>query len=329
MAKQGKKATKAAKPAPADAAIAAAPQAVLSKYQGFHAETLHRRQFKNAPYNPRSISPRQRGKLRRTIEKFKLVETLVWNRRTGNLVGGHQRISVLDELEGTEDYMLTVSVVDVDDATERALNIALNNPELTGQYDMDLLGQVIEGLMNESPSLVQDAGLDKSTLSQYFGDAFLTGEAADQAAVEAPIVAELNAMYETGAAAEKARNAAKERMAANAANQGQPADAPSPAPAPAGPAQPEPKYDFAGRRKEFNSERKTLDEADVYLALTFDSAEQLAAFRHYIGLDPMLRAMDATSLFNAVGIDVNEMIESYKAAESEGQFSVTGGGEVE
>lgn len=49
---------------------------------------------------------------------------LVWNRRTGILVSGHQRLKALDALEGTEDYELTVSVIDVDDLERRVFYLA-------------------------------------------------------------------------------------------------------------------------------------------------------------------------------------------------------------
>lgn len=47
-----------------------------------------------APYNPRlDLKPGNRGydKLARSIDQWGCVEPLVWNQRTGNLVGGHQR----------------------------------------------------------------------------------------------------------------------------------------------------------------------------------------------------------------------------------------------
>ena len=46
-----------------------------------------------APYNPRiDLQPEdpEYKKLEKSIEEFGLVQLLVWNKRTGNLVGGHQ-----------------------------------------------------------------------------------------------------------------------------------------------------------------------------------------------------------------------------------------------
>lgn len=54
--------------------------------------------IKAAKYNPRKdLKPGdvEYEKLRRSIEEFGYVEPLVWNSRTGNIVGGHQRFKVL------------------------------------------------------------------------------------------------------------------------------------------------------------------------------------------------------------------------------------------
>ncbi|WP_342772860.1 hypothetical protein [Paenibacillus lentus] len=66
-----------------------------------------------AVYNPRiDLQPGdlEYEKLRRSIEEFGYVEPIVWNERTGNMVGGHQRYKILvNELGQTE---VAVSVVD-------------------------------------------------------------------------------------------------------------------------------------------------------------------------------------------------------------------------
>jgi len=99
-----------------------------------------------APYNPRKdLKPGDRDyeSLSRSIEEFGLVEPLVWNTRTGHLVGGHQRFKVLLERGETE---IDVSVVDMPLEKEMALNIALNRIE--GAWDdtklASLLGELIE-----------------------------------------------------------------------------------------------------------------------------------------------------------------------------------------
>lgn len=116
----------------------------LTRYQRFEIVTVNRQAIKKAPYNPRVLDDTARKLLRKNIETNGLVEPLVWNKRTGNLVGGHQRISQIDDLEGRDDYALTVSQVDVDERQEQILNIALNNTNLQGQWDEERVGEIIE-----------------------------------------------------------------------------------------------------------------------------------------------------------------------------------------
>ena len=71
----------------------------ISRFQKFESQDIGREQIQNAPYNPRYIDTAARNKLKEKIKKVGLVETLVWNKQTGNLVSGHQRLSILDELE--------------------------------------------------------------------------------------------------------------------------------------------------------------------------------------------------------------------------------------
>lgn len=84
-------------------------------------------QINAAAYNPRvDLQPGdpEYEKLKQSILSFGYVEPIVWNERTGNMVGGHQRYKIMvNELGHTE---LVVSVVNLDDQQERLLNLALN-----------------------------------------------------------------------------------------------------------------------------------------------------------------------------------------------------------
>jgi DNA modification methylase len=97
-----------------------------------------------APYNPRKdLKPGdpEYEKLRQVIGHFDLVQPLVWNERTGNLVGGHQRLKILKE---RGDVMVAVTVVDLDVNEEKALNLALN--KVQGDWDESKLGDVLQEL---------------------------------------------------------------------------------------------------------------------------------------------------------------------------------------
>lgn len=103
-------------------------------------------QINPAPYNPRAdLQPGdpEYEKLRRSIEVFGYVEPLVWNQRTGNLVGGHQRLKILIE-QGRTD--VEVSVVDLDETREKALNLALN--KIQGRWDDEKLAALLEDLQS-------------------------------------------------------------------------------------------------------------------------------------------------------------------------------------
>ncbi|MFP3589850.1 ParB N-terminal domain-containing protein, partial [Paraburkholderia sp. SIMBA_055] len=68
--------------------------------------------------------------LKASIEHFGYIDPLIWNEKTGNLVGGHQRFKILLESNPTE---IKVSVVSLNEKEEKALNIALNKIE--GDWD--------------------------------------------------------------------------------------------------------------------------------------------------------------------------------------------------
>ena len=126
------------------------PKNKLTRYESFVVEEVGREVLKGAPYNPRRITDDARARLKAKIEKVGLVTPLVWNKRTGNLVGGHQRLSILDELEGRQDYRLRVSVVDVDEREERALNVFLNNQASQGDWDVKALAEIAKEFEGDS-----------------------------------------------------------------------------------------------------------------------------------------------------------------------------------
>jgi ParB-like chromosome segregation protein Spo0J len=99
-----------------------------------------------APYNPRrSLKPTDKAyrKLEASLREFGLVEPLIWNERTGRVVGGHARLGILRAMGVTE---VPVSVVHLSDARERALNVVLNNQEAQGRYDPERLADLMEEL---------------------------------------------------------------------------------------------------------------------------------------------------------------------------------------
>lgn len=70
--------------------------------------------LKPADYNPRiELKPGmpEFEKLSRSIEEFGFIDPPIFNERTGNLIGGHQRVAVASYLGSYDE--IEVSVVDL------------------------------------------------------------------------------------------------------------------------------------------------------------------------------------------------------------------------
>lgn len=101
-------------------------------------------QLNPAAYNPRKdLQPGdpEYEKLKRSIQEFGYVEPIVWNKRTGNIVGGHQRYKVLLDMGMRE---VDCVVVDLDETKEKALNLALN--KIQGDWDYLKLKELLQEL---------------------------------------------------------------------------------------------------------------------------------------------------------------------------------------
>jgi DNA modification methylase len=100
------------------------------------------RDLKPAPYNPRRIDDASLAALTKSMERFGVVEPIVFNKRSGFVVGGHQRLRVL---RGKKVQSVAVVAVDLDETEERALNVALNSSKLTGEFSgklQELLAEI-------------------------------------------------------------------------------------------------------------------------------------------------------------------------------------------
>lgn len=109
-------------------------------------EKLKIEQLNPAAYNPRvNLKPgdQEYERLKKSILEFGYVEPIVWNERTGNVVGGHQRLKVLIEL-GYD--LIDAVVVDLDEDKEKALNLALN--KIGGDWDLEMLSSLLMELSN-------------------------------------------------------------------------------------------------------------------------------------------------------------------------------------
>lgn len=110
--------------------------------------TMKLARLKPAPYNPRTINDHAMGALKESLKKFGVVEPIVFNRRSGYVVGGHQRLKALADL-GVKDVQ--VVVVDLDDKDEKTLNVALN--KITGEWSYGPLADLIRELEKQNADL--------------------------------------------------------------------------------------------------------------------------------------------------------------------------------
>lgn len=102
------------------------------------------KQLTPAPYNPRTelkLGDPAYEKLKRSIETFGYVEPIIFNERSGTVVGGHQRLSVLRDMGVTE---VDCVIVDLDEKDEKALNVALN--KISGEWNLEKLTDLLADL---------------------------------------------------------------------------------------------------------------------------------------------------------------------------------------
>jgi DNA modification methylase len=128
-------------------------------------EKININKLKAAKYNPRKdLKPGdpEFEKLKRSIENFGYVEPIIWNKQTGNVVGGHQRLKILKHLGETE---IDCVIVDVDLTKEKALNVALN--KISGEWDMPLLSDLMKELQAEDFDVTL-TGFDLGEISDLF-----------------------------------------------------------------------------------------------------------------------------------------------------------------
>lgn len=135
--------------------------------------SIDRRQIKNADYNPRVITPKAKEKLKKFLQKRGLLAPITWNKRTGNIVGGHKRLACLDALMGSDAYTIRVAAVDLDDKNERESNVFLNNKEAQGDWDLEAL----EKMIREDNLDIEEAGFDLSDIYALLGDSPLADSA--------------------------------------------------------------------------------------------------------------------------------------------------------
>ena len=119
-----------------------------------------------AKYNPRkALKPgdKEFEKLKNSIQNFGYVEPIVVNIANDNtVISGHQRLSVLKHLGETEAECV---VVEMNEADEKALNIAMN--KVSGEWDVDKLADLMDSLKELNYDLGK-TGFDPPEINELF-----------------------------------------------------------------------------------------------------------------------------------------------------------------
>lgn len=286
--------------------------AVVSRYQKSTKTTVHRSELTGASYNPRSIDKVAARRLRESIRCHGLVGGIVWNRRTGNLVGGHQRIAQLDDLEGGNDYLIEVDAIDVDEVHEREINIALNNLQIQGKFDHDKLAELMLDLHQKGRN-VERTGYSSHDQLEMLGDDVLTGDFARQRDAEKPHIDKIGQVRDIGSAADADyfdtdggsggeasgesgdRDRGEHRKGADDA--GDEFDEPE-------------KKDYTEelrqRRKDYPQEIRDEEEANVMVTFTFDTNIVLTRFLRHFKLDSSKRYFDRLEVEAAFGVTLTD-----------------------
>lgn len=121
-----------------------------------------------ADYNPRKdLKPGDPDyeKLKHSMEEFGYVDPIIWNQQTGRIVGGHQRLNILQD-EGIEEAECVV--VNLNEDKEKALNVALN--KISGDWDKDKLALLMTDLQ-ASDLDVSLTGFDENEISDLLSTA--------------------------------------------------------------------------------------------------------------------------------------------------------------
>lgn len=185
----------------------------MAKNQKFVMKTFKRSEVKLADYNPRNIKPKNKTNLNKALRKHGLVTPLVLNLTTMNICGGHQRIQQMDELEGypKNDYELEFSCIEVDENEEKAINLMLNNKNLQGGFD----GELLNALSMDGFDLAKDGFFTDIELKVDFG-IISQGERASQTVEEKEVEQEasdgIKEMQEAVKSAKESKKAQREEI---------------------------------------------------------------------------------------------------------------------
>lgn len=124
-----------------------------------------------ASYNPRTMPAARMKALKASLIKNGLVLNLVIQKKGMVCIGGHQRMKAIRELCAEHGWSVPTKVpavvLDIDDAKARQLNVSLNAPGLSGDFEPYRLGEMFVDIL---PMMTQDdvlaTGFDQQQLDE-------------------------------------------------------------------------------------------------------------------------------------------------------------------
>lgn len=154
--------------------------------------------LKDAEYNPRHITDSALCGLVDSISEYGDLSGIVWNKKTGNLVCGHQRKKAIIKQygdavriendpprivapDGTE---FSIRVVDWPQDKEVMANIAANSEDIQGKFSEPSLAAILQDLDNRKADIYK-TGLDKSRIKKILKNGPL-GESQSKSEVKTP-----------------------------------------------------------------------------------------------------------------------------------------------
>ena len=139
------------------------------------------RTLQPADYNPRKMSEHDGNNLIRSLKNYGVIENVVVNRRSGNIVSGHMRVQSAIK---AGIPAVPVHYIDVDDVTERQINLTMNRTR--GEWDDQGVAELLAYLATQDADLsltgfqdaeiahlmdgVCDVGLPNVTFKEYDED---------------------------------------------------------------------------------------------------------------------------------------------------------------
>lgn len=144
---------------------AAPARRAKSKWAEIQIEYVDPKTLDPDPANPRTIDDDNFARLKNSLREFGFVDPIIARKASRRIIGAHQRRDAAIDI-GME--RVPVVFLDIDEKRARALNIALNNPKLQGEFDGDKLKQILEELRRDDFDL-DLTGFDASDIDEMLG----------------------------------------------------------------------------------------------------------------------------------------------------------------